>query len=271
MISPTSYLFIYEISGSLPCDPSEAPASYVGLWNEENYSYLFFTQEEDSFVAGLVRRYQVSLISRHELAYRDWQKGIPLAGLHVGGVWFVPADHPLPPPGSIVLDPSVVFGDGTHPTTLACLRSLGQIVKTEVVGSLLDLGTGSGVLALAGAALGIRNILAVDRNRLAVTTARKNVQRNGWEPVIRVENGEARFFIDKSFDIVAANLPFSVLCDLVPKRAITRHRIWIVSGVNASQARILMELFFEQQFTIERVQEAAAWVTFTARNTCRRS
>lgn len=264
MIPPGSRLIIYEINGSIPTGPATPPGSYVGLWNEEDFSYLFFTEREDRFVDELTQCHHLHLLSRHELTYRDWQEGLPRSGLSVGGLTFVPADHPHPPPASILLDPSVVFGDGNHPTTLCCVRCISRIVKTRVVRSFLDLGTGSGILALAGAALGVSNVVAVDRNRLAVATARRNVHLNGWASMIRVEDGEARLFVDKPFDIVAANLPFGVLRDLVSQTDTALHRVWIVSGINASQASVLMDMFQEQRFDIDAVHETAAWVTFVA-------
>jgi ribosomal protein L11 methyltransferase len=265
MISPGSPLIIYEIDGCTPEDLGPAPGSFVGVWNEEDFSYLFFTRREDRFVAELTEGHHLGLLSRHELTYRDWQEGIPRSGLSVGGLNFVPMDHPNPPPASILLDPSVVFGDGNHPTTISCVRSLSRIVRTRVVRSLLDLGTGTGILALAGAALGVRNVVAVDRNHLAVATAKRNVHLNGWDAVIRVETGEARVFIDKPFDIVAANLPFGVLRDIISLEQTRLHRVWIISGINAAQGRVLMDLFLEQGFEVDAVHEIAAWVTFVAR------
>lgn len=264
MLAPDAKLYIYEIPGEAVPDASDSPSSFLGLWNEEGFSYLFFTAPEDDFVEGLASSLGGSPVSRHEMQYRDWQTGLPGAGLSVGRVTLVPADHPAPPAGAILLDPSVVFGDGTHPTTLACLRFLEGIVRRRHLASLLDLGTGTGILALAAAALGVHRVLAVDKNHLSVATARKNVEINSLSSRIEVQDGEARWFLAEPFDLVAANLPFSVLRDLIPLRYTALHPIWIVSGINAEQAGVLKELFLEQQFECTAEHVDSPWVTFVA-------
>lgn len=268
MLTPDTHLYIYEIAGEVGKDMSASPSSFVGLWNEEEFSYLFFTAPEDDYVNDLASSVGTSSVSRHEMKYRDWQTGLPPLGITVGRVRFVPADYPSPPHGAILMDPSVVFGDGTHPTTLACLRCLDEIVHRTRPGSMLDLGTGTGILALAAAALGVERVLAVDKNHLAVLTARDNVEANSLASRIEVEEGEARFFIEEPFDLVAANLPFSVLRDLIPQRHTVLHQTWIVSGINAGQAEVLKELFSEQGFTCGTEYVDSPWVTFvvTLRN-----
>ncbi len=264
MLAPDTNLYIYEIPGEAVPDASASPSSFVGLWNEEGFSYLFFTAPEDDFVADLASSLDVSSVSRHEMRYRDWQTGLPSVGLSVGCVTFVPADHPAPPVGAILLDPSVVFGDGTHPTTLACLRCLEEIIRTKRPASVLDLGTGTGILSLAAAALGVERVLAVDRNRLSIVTARQNVEINSLSSRIEVQDGEARCFIGEPFDLVAANLPFGVLRDLIPLRHAAQHPIWIVSGINAEQAGVLKDLFSQQQFACTDAYVDSPWVTFVA-------
>jgi ribosomal protein L11 methyltransferase len=264
MLAPDTNLYIYEIPGEAVPDPATSPPSFVGLWNEEGFSYLFFTAPEDAYVADLAKSHDISSVSRHEMQYRDWQTGLPSVGLSAGGVTFVPADHPAPPAGALLLDPSVVFGDGNHPTTLACLRCLEEIVRTRHPRSVLDLGTGTGILALAAAALGVERVLAVDKNHLSVLTARQNVEVNALSSCIEVQDGEARCFIEEPFDLVAANLPFSVLRDLIPLRHASLHPIWIVSGINAEQAGVLKDLFSEQQFACTTEYVDPPWVTFVA-------
>jgi ribosomal protein L11 methyltransferase len=143
-----------------------------------------------------------------------------------------------------------------------------RIVRCQKVYSLLDLGTGSGILALAGAVMGIRHILAVDKNRLAVSTARKNVRANALSSSVQVKEGDARFFIDQPFDVVTANLPFQVLRDLSTLRGVNNHRFWIVSGINGQQSKILEGLFGEQGYELFSRHVDPPWVTFTVYRAC---
>lgn len=94
-----------------------------------------------------------------------------------------------PRPNEIVidLDPGMAFGTGQHPTTRLCLRALEDLVQPGI--DLLDLGCGSGILALAAARLGCRSVLALDVEPVAVEAARGNVRQNHLEQTIQVERG----------------------------------------------------------------------------------
>lgn len=266
MIRPECLLHIYEIPWELERELPSPPDSFVGLWNEEGFSYLFFTREEDHYIDTAICCDGGTYTSRHEMAYRDWQAGLPPGGLTHGSLTFVPADHPRPPIGSILLDPSVVFGDGNHPTTISCLNFLETIVQSDTIETMLDLGTGSGILGLAAASMGLTQVIAVDKNRLAVATATKNVSLNGYDMIMRVFEGEARLFLNRSFDVVAANLPFGVLRDLAAVRGASQHRFWIVSGINSSQAETLKSLFHDQGYRVHGTAIDHPWETFVLKS-----
>ena len=78
----------------------------------------------------------------------------------------------------ILLDPCVVFGTGYHPTTRSCLKALWNLYQKEKPATVLDLGTGTGILALAAVKWGARRVLTVDCNELAAETASRNVKLN---------------------------------------------------------------------------------------------
>jgi ribosomal protein L11 methyltransferase len=141
-----------------------------------------------------------------------------------------------------------------------------DIVGSHKIESMLDLGTGTGILSLAGAAMGIERIVAVDKNGLAVSTTQENVKANALSSIITVREGEARLFLDEPFDLVAANLPFQVLRDLVPLRETAIHRHWIVSGINGQQAGLLHGLFLDQGYRLIDNRTDAPWVTFLVAN-----
>ncbi len=262
MISPDTPLYIYEVRGDEDIEVPDPPVSFVGLWNEEEFSYLFFTRSEDEYVERVICTGTNVLSSRNTMSYGDWQAGLPSDGIVAGGVCFVPLDHPAPPAGCIRLDPSVVFGDGAHPTTLSCLHLMGEIVAAHRISSLLDLGTGTGILSLGAARMGIGRILAIDRNRLSIQTSQSNVAANALTSVIRVELGEARWFMDEPFDLVAANLPFHVLRELVTHRKADIHRYWIISGINETQAHVIKEILAERGYHLLHEMADPPWVTF---------
>lgn len=264
MIDPETNLFIYEIKKDLRDTPPDAPNSMIGIWNEDDFSYIFFSSPEDEYVEWLCRCEESILSGRHQMKYKDWQEGLPQMGLSISGVTFVSGSGFQPNEKTIILDPSVVFGDGNHPTTSACIEFLVDIMKTGKVRSVLDLGSGSGILALTSARLGANRVVAVDKNRLAVQTTMRNVSLNGFGEIILIHEGEARIFLNNHYDLVLANLPFSILRDVAVLKDTGANKLWVVSGINSEQASILKTLFMEQGFIITREKITPPWVTFVA-------
>src|SRR5204863_8006533 len=101
---------------------------------------------------------------------RDFHRRVRVGPLWVGPPW------EKPPPGAlaIVVDPGRAFGTGAHPTTRLCLELLLELPR----GSLVDVGCGSGVLAIAGVKLGFAPVVAVDTDAEAVEATRANAQAN---------------------------------------------------------------------------------------------
>ncbi|MBE0500107.1 MAG: 50S ribosomal protein L11 methyltransferase [Desulfuromonadales bacterium] len=105
----------------------------------------------------------------------------------------------------INLDPGMAFGTGTHETTRLCLQAIAELFETETPESLLDVGTGSGILAMAAAGLGADRILAIDIDEEACQIARDNIAGNGSADRITV-TAEPLETLASSFDIVIANI-----------------------------------------------------------------
>ena len=109
----------------------------------------------------------------------------------------------------VEITPGMAFGTGTHGTTQLCIEALEKRLKKRSA-SVLDMGTGSGILAIVAAKLGTQEVLAVDTDPVAVEVAAQNVEKNGVQGVVRVRQGEVER-IRKRFDIVVANIDFKGL------------------------------------------------------------
>jgi ribosomal protein L11 methyltransferase len=107
-----------------------------------------------------------------EEAWRAFHRPVEVAGVWLGPPWETPPDGAL----AVVIDPGRAFGTGAHPTTRLCIELLARITPT---GSLLDVGCGSGVLAIAAARLGFDPITCVDVDPVAVETTIANAAANG--------------------------------------------------------------------------------------------
>lgn len=150
--------------------------------------------------------------------------------------WMPPRPRPVTiGSGQIVIDAGRAFGHGDHPTTKLCLRLLADHVTPAM--TVLDVGTGTGVLAVAAAALGADEVTAIDVDPEAVSVASDNAERNAAHCVGTIEcSTTAIAAIDRTFDLVVANL---LIADLEPiadhVRRCSKGPI-IVSGVLIDQA-----------------------------------
>ena len=158
-----------------------------------------------------------------------------------GRLWIVPSWHTAPDPDAIVLvlDPGMAFGTGSHPTTRLCLEWLER--KVTGGASLLDYGCGSGILAIAAARLGAREVLGVDIDPQAVSAAQSNAERNE----VSARFADSAREIKGQFDIVVANILSNPLKALAP--AICSHvrpgGQLALSGILADQAEELIAAY----------------------------
>ncbi len=122
------------------------------------------------------------------------------------------------PPGTaeVVLDPGMAFGTGTHPTTALCLEALGEVAAARPGLSVFDVGTGSGLLAIAASKLGAGRVVASDSDPVALRVARENAERNGV--LVEVTGAEAAA-VRGPFDLVVANILANTLVELGPALA----------------------------------------------------
>ena len=156
-------------------------------------------------------------------------------------LWIVPSWHVAPDPEAIVLvlDPGMAFGTGSHPTPRLCLEWLERTVSTDI--SILDYGCGSGILAIAAAKLGAKEVLGVDIDLQAVSAAKSNAELNNVSA--RFEDSTRE--IKGQFDIVVANILSNPLKALAP--AICAHvrpggRL-ALSGILTEQSDDLIEAY----------------------------
>jgi ribosomal protein L11 methyltransferase len=120
----------------------------------------------------------------------------------------------------LALDPGMAFGTGLHPTTQLCLGALEHLAGRGVLAGarVLDVGCGSGILSIAAAKLGAREVLAVDTDPIAVDATTANVATNGLAAVIHASQGSVPTG-DGPFDVVCANLIGTLLVELAPALA----------------------------------------------------
>jgi len=152
----------------------------------------------------------------------------------------VPPWHRASDPERITITvlPGQAFGTGHHPTTNDALLAIDDLIVHHKIARAIDVGTGSGILAMAMAMLGVRKILAIDNDAIALTNARENAELNGIErrlafsttPVARVRG---------RFDLVVANILSKTLIAMAPDltRLVARGGHLVLGGVLAREAK----------------------------------
>lgn len=165
----------------------------------------------------------------------------------------------------IELDPGMAFGTGTHFTTRACLELLEDTVKGGEV--VLDVGTGSGILAIAAAKLGAGIVSAIDNDGLAVDIARENVRMNGVEGRIGLDTAHFGDYGGPAADILIANITGDVIIALLPQIAdhLKPGAVFIGAGINLTQWEILRPALIDSGFTVEKELYEEDWVAVKAR------
>ena len=138
----------------------------------------------------------------------------------------------------LTLDPGMAFGTGLHPTTQMCLQAVAAFVKPGM--QVLDVGTGSGILAVAAAKLGAAHILAVDTDPLAVSASRANAAKNDVADQITVQAGSLADVWQRGWDLVLVNILAPVIVKLVQEDRLLSYANesgrFVLSGIVAEQA-----------------------------------
>ena len=169
-------------------------------------------------------------------------------------------------PGDLIIeiDPGMAFGTGTHETTAMCVQLIEKYYRG---GSLLDVGTGSGILAIAAARLGATGIVAVDIDPDAVRVARENVKHNGLSDAVEVVQGDLLRGLSRRFDFAVANILAPVICMLAsPLRDhLSPGGHFICSGIIAEAEQEVRDALLSAGYAIDEITRKGDWTAFACR------
>src|SRR5690606_15394531 len=165
----------------------------------------------------------------------------------------------------IELDPGMAFGTGTHPTTVMCIQALERVVQKG--DEVIDVGTGSGVLSIAAALLGAKQITALDLDEVAVVSAKENVSLNKVSDTVTVKQGNLLSGIDVEVDIVVANILADVILRFTDDAAkvVKKGGYFITSGIIQQKKQEVKDALINAGFSIEETLVMEDWVAFIAK------
>jgi ribosomal protein L11 methyltransferase len=174
------------------------------------------------------------------------------------------------------LDPGMAFGTGTHATTALCLKTLEQVIRPGM--DVIDVGTGSGILSIAAAKLGARQVLALDLDPIAVSSAKENVSLNQLEDKVEVVLSDLLQVLKGRVDqpnqtgvrlpvqLVVANILAEIILLFIHDvyEALEAGGIYVVSGVIERKADLVQAGLEQAGFRIIRTETDQDWVVLVA-------
>lgn len=310
--NPYENLWIYYIEGTPKKDllaplfnrnSSENGNGFIGNWEEDGFSFLFFSSASDESVQNIVDQDKnLTLIDTYQMSGEMWHgdkiESYSSGNLCISPPWKIPFVN-QPGIKHILLDPGVVFGTGRHPTTEDCLRYIEYICSLETpnfnsknnassdsgyttdstdiiasadrvdkknISTVLDIGTGTGLLAVAAAVLGCEKVVAVDFNLLAVKTAQNNIRLNSLEDRVVAVQGRAEDFISIPADLVVANIHYDVMRHLLEIPQFFEHKWLVLSGLLKSEVNLVLNSLKNRNIVVvETSSPDGVWNTILAK------
>ncbi|WP_128656814.1 50S ribosomal protein L11 methyltransferase [Paenibacillus sp. 598K] len=186
--------------------------------------------------------------------------------------------EPSPEERIIELDPGMAFGTGTHPTTALCLRTLETVIRGDE--EVIDVGTGSGILAIGACRLGARGVLALDLDPVAVSSATENTRLNGLEDQIQVKLSDllgvlqadgtqagGDLNVSVPVDVVVANILAEIIMLFIDDvyAALKPGGAYIASGIYENKEELVEQGLLAAGFEIEGRHREDSWIAFVAR------
>jgi ribosomal protein L11 methyltransferase len=212
---------------------------------------VFFTVEEQDWADAWKEHFHPLRIGRHIVIKPTWRES-----------------NTVPDDIVIELDPGMAFGTGLHPTTQMCLLVLEEQVRPGM--QVLDLGTGSGILALVAAKLGAESVLALDTDPIAVSSALENVHLNGVGERVVVAQGSLEQASD-TYDLVVVNILAKVIVALAREGLAERVKPggrWVVAGIIEPQLSEVEETLKAVGLRVTEHKQIADWVTLIGHRPC---
>ncbi|SFN07820.1 50S ribosomal protein L11 methyltransferase [Thermodesulforhabdus norvegica] len=244
--------FVYEcrVVGGIAGEPHHP--CYRGMRVEGAYAYFFFLEEVDGYFEDWVARNGgLVFTGRYRFHPARWQRFA--SGCRVGSFTVITVsraeDVPVPDGSTVFLRRGIAFGSGVHPTTRAMVTAMEELLTREKPDVAVDCGTGSGILSIIAAKMGVPRIIAVDLSRVALREARENAVINGVnDNICFVLGRDLSALKPERIDLLMMNLEWPALLGVVRGKIWSRCRTALVSGYPLSMSSVFRQLIMRAPY-----------------------
>ena len=166
----------------------------------------------------------------------------------------------------IMLDPGMAFGSGTHETTQLCLELIEKYVDSDQV--VVDVGTGSGILAIAASKLGAKSVYAVDLDAMAVIRAKENIEMNKCSNILVEKNNliDGVEALNQQPTLMVANILAPIIINMLSdvEKVLPVNKTFICSGIVEHEKESVITALKAHHFNVTEVKEKNGWVAIVA-------
>ncbi len=170
-------------------------------------------------------------------------------------------------PGRVILtiDPGMAFGSGQHETTKLCMELIEKNITADC--EMLDVGTGSGILSIAGLLLGAKHATGIDIDKMSVKVAAENAQINGVGDRFTAVCGDLATGIDGRFNMITANIVADIIMRLLPDavRLLDDRGTFIASGIISERREDMLDSFEKAGLAVTEERDDRGWCAFSCR------
>ncbi|MDD8016945.1 MAG: 50S ribosomal protein L11 methyltransferase [Bacteroidota bacterium] len=196
----------------------------------------------------------------------QWEKSIQ--PIHVTDhIIIAPSWHPVHEPSKLVLtiDPKMTFGTGYHETTRLMLRLMEQFITHN--GKVLDVGTGTGILAITAIKLGAAKAIGIDIDEWSLDNGIENIKRNNVEKHVDIRIGSIDTVTENNFDIILANIVRNTILELLDGMIakLSSQGILLLSGLLATDRAVIEKALHSRNFKVVSAVQENEWIALATR------
>ncbi|HEX8820975.1 MAG TPA: 50S ribosomal protein L11 methyltransferase [Archangium sp.] len=226
-------------------------------------AYFEDAETAEAARAELAEAFPSARTQLEEQQQQDWSnawkahiKSVQVGRLWVGPPWDV--QNATPDKVRLVIEPKMAFGTGDHPTTSLCLGAVDAYMAAHPGADVLDVGTGTGVLAIAAKRLGASRVVGTDNDPVSVELARENAEVNGT-PEVEM-SGKELTAVEGRFDLVVANILANTLIELAPLIVAKVKDRLVLAGVLSHQKADVEAAYVNLGLVAEPGAQQGEWV-----------